>query len=146
MLRSVPTYLPVSLPPSLPACLSTRLLASIISSSSPSSSSPSSSSPSSSSSSSLLSPAPPLPPIYRHAAQLLDLQHPAATVHCAMAKRASTTHCAEVCDEALQLLGGYGYLQAYEVERYVRDVRYGDGWMDGWIVMDRWMDSDDADG
>lgn len=71
----------------------------------------------------------------RHAAHLLDLHHPAATVHCAMAKRASTDRCAEVCDEALQLLGGYGYLQAYEVERYVRDVRYG--WMDGCCLMRR---------
>ena len=73
----------------------------------------------------------------RHAAHLLDLHHPAATVHCAMAKRASTDRCAEVCDEALQLLGGYGYLQAYEVERYVRDVRYG--WMDGWMLFDEEM-------
>jgi alkylation response protein AidB-like acyl-CoA dehydrogenase len=73
----------------------------------------------------------------RHAAHLLDLHHPAATVHCAMAKRASTDRCAEVCDEALQLLGGYGYLQADEVERYVRDVRYG--WMDGWMLFDEEM-------
>ena len=29
----------------------------------------------------------------------------------------------EVCNEALQLLGGYGYLQSCQVERFVRDCR-----------------------
>jgi hypothetical protein len=29
----------------------------------------------------------------------------------------------EVCDQALQLHGGYGYLQDYPVERFLRDVR-----------------------
>lgn len=29
----------------------------------------------------------------------------------------------QVCNEALQMHGGYGYLQDYPVERYVRDVR-----------------------
>ena len=29
----------------------------------------------------------------------------------------------EVCDQALQLHGGYGYLKDYPIERYLRDVR-----------------------
>lgn len=29
----------------------------------------------------------------------------------------------QVCNDALQLHGGYGYLKDYGVERYVRDVR-----------------------
>ena len=29
----------------------------------------------------------------------------------------------QVCNEALQLLGGYGYLKEYPIERYLRDVR-----------------------
>jgi alkylation response protein AidB-like acyl-CoA dehydrogenase len=28
-----------------------------------------------------------------------------------------------VCDHALQIHGGYGYLNAFPVERYVRDAR-----------------------
>jgi len=59
----------------------------------------------------------------RHAAALLDQAHPAATVHCALAKKIATDYGAEVCSEALQLHGGYGYLADYNVERYVRDVR-----------------------
>ena len=29
----------------------------------------------------------------------------------------------KICNEALQLHGGYGYLRDYPVERFVRDVR-----------------------
>jgi alkylation response protein AidB-like acyl-CoA dehydrogenase len=29
----------------------------------------------------------------------------------------------QVCNDALQLLGGYGYLKDYPIERYLRDVR-----------------------
>lgn len=59
----------------------------------------------------------------RHAAKLLDEGHPAATAHCALAKKIATDQCFEVCNEALQLHGGYGYLKDYQVERYVRDCR-----------------------
>jgi alkylation response protein AidB-like acyl-CoA dehydrogenase len=59
----------------------------------------------------------------RHAAALLDAKSPAATVHCALAKKNSTDLCFQVCNDALQLLGGYGYLHDYEIERYLRDVR-----------------------
>ena len=27
------------------------------------------------------------------------------------------------CDEAIQLMGGYGYMQEYEVERFYRDAK-----------------------
>ena len=40
-----------------------------------------------------------------------------------MAKRSATDAGFKVCNEALQMHGGYGYLQDYPVERYVRDVR-----------------------
>lgn len=59
----------------------------------------------------------------RSAATLMDTGHPAATTHCALAKLTATDLGFEVCNEALQLHGGYGYLQDYEMERFVRDVR-----------------------
>ena len=40
-----------------------------------------------------------------------------------MAKRFATDACFEVCNEALQLHGGYGYIREYPLERYVRDLR-----------------------
>ena len=46
-----------------------------------------------------------------------------ATRTSAMAKRFVTDICFEVANEALQIHGGYGYLQDYEVERMVRDLR-----------------------
>ena len=57
------------------------------------------------------------------AAASLDAGHPEATRHCAMAKRFATDLCHRICDEALQLHGGYGYITATGVERYVRDLR-----------------------
>jgi alkylation response protein AidB-like acyl-CoA dehydrogenase len=59
----------------------------------------------------------------RRAACLLDARHPEATLHCAMAKRFATDVSFTVCNEALQLHGGYGYLKDYPIERYLRDVR-----------------------
>lgn len=59
----------------------------------------------------------------RHAAALLDAGDPSATLHCALAKKIATEYGSDVCNEALQLHGGYGYLCDYSVERYVRDVR-----------------------
>ncbi len=40
-----------------------------------------------------------------------------------MAKRFATDVGFQVCNEALQLHGGYGYIQEYPLERMVRDVR-----------------------
>ncbi|MCW4151744.1 acyl-CoA dehydrogenase family protein [Halomonas sp. 18H] len=59
----------------------------------------------------------------RHAAWRLDAQDPEATAHCAMAKRYATDAGFNVCNEALQLHGGYGYIREYPLERLVRDTR-----------------------
>ncbi|MBV9858480.1 MAG: isobutyryl-CoA dehydrogenase [Alphaproteobacteria bacterium] len=59
----------------------------------------------------------------RYAAASLDRGHPEATPRCAMAKRLATDAGFQVCNEALQLHGGYGYLKDFPVERYLRDVR-----------------------
>ncbi|MBF0374043.1 MAG: acyl-CoA dehydrogenase family protein [Alphaproteobacteria bacterium] len=57
------------------------------------------------------------------AADSLDRGDSEATMHCAMAKRWATDSCFEVCDEALQLHGGYGYIREYPIERLLRDLR-----------------------
>ncbi|MEM0987040.1 MAG: isobutyryl-CoA dehydrogenase [Pseudomonadota bacterium] len=57
------------------------------------------------------------------AAQRLDGKTPDATRWCAMAKRFVTDTCFKVANDALQIHGGYGYLQDYGVERIVRDLR-----------------------
>jgi alkylation response protein AidB-like acyl-CoA dehydrogenase len=59
----------------------------------------------------------------RLAAHKLDQQHAEASLYCAMAKRFATDHCFNLCNEALQLHGGYGYLNDYPLERWVRDSR-----------------------
>jgi hypothetical protein len=59
----------------------------------------------------------------RRAAQSLDNGDPDATLHCAMAKRLATDAGFRVCNDALQLHGGYGYLKDFPIERYLRDVR-----------------------
>ena len=59
----------------------------------------------------------------RTAASMLDQKHPDATVHCAMAKRFATDSGFEVCNDALQIFGGYGYLKDYAPQRYLRDCR-----------------------
>ncbi|MBK1697906.1 acyl-CoA dehydrogenase family protein [Rhodovibrio salinarum] len=57
------------------------------------------------------------------AAWTLDQADLQATRQCAMAKRYATDVGFEVCNQALQLFGGYGYLMDYPIERYLRDVR-----------------------
>lgn len=59
----------------------------------------------------------------RRAAHALDSKHPEATKLCAMAKRFATDAGFQVANDALQLHGGYGYLQDYPLERLVRDLR-----------------------
>jgi len=59
----------------------------------------------------------------RRAAHALDAKHPRASEYCAMGKRFATDVCFEVANQALQLHGGYGYLQDYPLERIVRDLR-----------------------
>jgi alkylation response protein AidB-like acyl-CoA dehydrogenase len=59
----------------------------------------------------------------RAAASALDARDPQATKLCAMAKRFATDACFTVANDALQLHGGYGYLQDFPLERVVRDLR-----------------------
>jgi alkylation response protein AidB-like acyl-CoA dehydrogenase len=57
------------------------------------------------------------------AAAALDAGAADATVRAAMAKRFATDAGFEICNGALQLFGGYGYLMDHPIERFVRDVR-----------------------
>lgn len=57
------------------------------------------------------------------AAQALDANAPDKTQHCAMAKRFATDMGFQVCLDAQQIHGGYGYLRDYPLERLVRDTR-----------------------
>ncbi len=59
----------------------------------------------------------------RLAASKLDAGAPDASTYCAMAKRFATDAGFTVCNEALQLHGGYGYIREYPLERLLRDSR-----------------------
>ncbi|CCN83827.1 Isobutyryl-CoA dehydrogenase [Vibrio nigripulchritudo SFn27] len=59
----------------------------------------------------------------RLAASKLDNGHADAPTYCAMAKRFATDVCYSICDQALQLHGGNGYIKEYPLERYLRDCR-----------------------
>jgi len=58
-----------------------------------------------------------------NAATKLDGNTTDKTQACAMAKRFATDTGFSVCNDALQLLGGYGYLMDHPVERHLRDLR-----------------------
>jgi len=57
------------------------------------------------------------------AATLVQVKAPDATRYAAMAKRKATDVGFEVVNSALQMHGGYGYLQDFPIERYLRDLR-----------------------
>jgi butyryl-CoA dehydrogenase len=57
------------------------------------------------------------------AASLMDAQDHSAARACAMAKHFVTEHCNEIIDKAIQIHGGYGYLNDYHVEKIYRDCR-----------------------
>jgi len=57
------------------------------------------------------------------AAAAVDQGDEDASVRCAMAKRFATDAGFDVANRALQLHGGYGYLQDYGIEKVVRDLR-----------------------
>lgn len=59
----------------------------------------------------------------RQGAAKLDAKDPEATLYCAMAKRFATDAGFNICNQALQLHGGYGYLKDFPIERFVRDTR-----------------------
>lgn len=56
------------------------------------------------------------------AAWLKD-QHRPFTKESAMAKLFASETCMRVCDQAIQIHGGYGYMKDYPVERYFRDAK-----------------------
>jgi alkylation response protein AidB-like acyl-CoA dehydrogenase len=56
------------------------------------------------------------------AAYLKDHQKP-LTLAASQAKVFATEAAIRVCDEMIQVLGGYGYIREYPVERFYRDVR-----------------------
>jgi alkylation response protein AidB-like acyl-CoA dehydrogenase len=60
--------------------------------------------------------------VYR-AADAIDRADPQASMYSAMAKRLATDFGFEVCNQALQIHGGYGYLKDYGMEKLVRDLR-----------------------
>lgn len=60
--------------------------------------------------------------VYR-AASALDNNYQDAPMYCAMAKRMATDIAFKICDKAMQIHGGYGYLADYEIERIFRDLR-----------------------
>lgn len=57
------------------------------------------------------------------AASSLDNKAANSTMLCAMAKRLVTDTGFDVANQALQMLGGYGYLVDYGIEKLVRDLR-----------------------
>ncbi len=57
------------------------------------------------------------------AASLVEAKAPDATRFAAMAKCKATDIGFEVVNTALQMHGGYGYLQDFPIERYLRDLR-----------------------
>ena len=59
----------------------------------------------------------------RLAAFKLDSGDSQASTYCAMAKRFATDAGFGICNDALQLYGGYGYIREYPMERHVRDTR-----------------------
>lgn len=60
--------------------------------------------------------------VYR-AADALDKKSPHTPMYCAMAKRMATDVAFKISDKAMQLHGGYGCLQDYQIERIFRDLR-----------------------
>lgn len=60
--------------------------------------------------------------IYR-AGHALDSADPQASMYSAMGKRLATDLGFKICNEALQIHGGYGYLADYGMEKLVRDLR-----------------------
>ena len=57
------------------------------------------------------------------AAFYLDQKRKEAPQFCAMAKKLASDNGFEVCNEAIQIFGGYGYMKEYPVERLMRDAR-----------------------
>ncbi|PWA22070.1 hypothetical protein CCH79_00010336 [Gambusia affinis] len=61
--------------------------------------------------------------LVREAATALQENRADAVSLCSMAKLFVTDECFNVCNQALQMHGGYGYLKDYAVQQFVRDIR-----------------------
>ena len=61
--------------------------------------------------------------LVRNAALALQSQHKDLVTLCSMAKLFATEKCFHICNDALQIHGGYGYLKDYPVQQYMRDSR-----------------------
>jgi isobutyryl-CoA dehydrogenase len=59
----------------------------------------------------------------RNAALAMDSSHKDLVVLCSMAKLFATEKCFNICNESIQIHGGYGYLKDYPVNQYMRDSR-----------------------
>lgn len=59
----------------------------------------------------------------RTAAVALQEEREEAVALCSMAKLFVTEECFTICNQALQMHGGYGYLKDYAVQQYMRDSR-----------------------
>jgi alkylation response protein AidB-like acyl-CoA dehydrogenase len=58
-----------------------------------------------------------------HASRLIDAHSPDVTHHAAMAKLVASDAAMKVTTDAVQVLGGYGYVNEYPVERMMRDAK-----------------------
>uniref|UniRef100_A0A8P4K8I6 short-chain 2-methylacyl-CoA dehydrogenase n=1 Tax=Dicentrarchus labrax TaxID=13489 RepID=A0A8P4K8I6_DICLA len=61
--------------------------------------------------------------LVREAATALQESRSDAVSLCSMAKLFVTDECFNICNQALQMHGGYGYLKDYAVQQFVRDIR-----------------------
>lgn len=61
--------------------------------------------------------------LVREAAKALQEGRSDAVSLCSMAKLFVTDECFSICNQALQMYGGYGYLKDYPVQQFVRDIR-----------------------
>ncbi|TWW77068.1 Isobutyryl-CoA dehydrogenase, mitochondrial [Takifugu flavidus] len=61
--------------------------------------------------------------LVREAAKALQEGRSDAVSLCSMAKLFATDECFNICNQALQMHGGYGYLKDYAVQQFVRDSR-----------------------
>ncbi|XP_047248318.1 isobutyryl-CoA dehydrogenase, mitochondrial [Girardinichthys multiradiatus] len=61
--------------------------------------------------------------LVREAATALQENRADAVSLCSMAKLFVTDECFNICNQALQMHGGYGYLKDYAVQQFVRDIR-----------------------
>lgn len=55
----------------------------------------------------------------------VDTKGPHMTLYGSMAKTKATDMSLKVCEDAIQILGGYGYMKDYPLERHMRDAKLG---------------------